>query len=155
MKININAKEMATATVKCPECSVPVKLENLKKHIRRTHSTEAIEKRDKKENELVICKLCGLKLKPRNLSRHTKRVHDIRDPLRLLSRRGKRMDQTQKCKVCDKTKAPVWRYSKSTRGEVYICVSCKPMLLDFSFGRKDALDYAKLGGGFETNRRKY
>ena len=85
-------KFMAKATVKCPECSVPVKPKNLEKHIRSAHSPEAIAERERKEaegkakqkalqevkgNEIVICKECGLELKRKNLKKQINLYIDL------------------------------------------------------------------------------
>ena len=73
----------------------------------------------------------------------------------LISRRGRRIGREIKCSACHKIKAPVWRYSESTKGVVFICAACKPTIFDESFGKKDALDFAQSGGHFESNRRRH
>lgn len=157
---------MPKATVRCPECGAPVKPKNLERHFEKTHSSEAIEQRAKREldeksrleqlnSELVVCEKCGLEMTRANIKRHLEIAHGIGGPFLLISRRGTRVDTPQKCNACGKTKIPVWRYSQSTRGGVFICSSCKPRIFDRSFGRKDALDFAIMGGGFETKRSKH
>ena len=73
----------------------------------------------------------------------------------LISQRGSRTSKPTRCSACDVVKTPTWKYSESTHGVVSICSSCKPDIFDRSFGKKDALDFAQLGGNFESNRSKY
>lgn len=75
--------------------------------------------------------------------------------LLLISRRGTKTVGATECAACHRSQLTTWHYKESTRGSVNICELCKPRLFDRSFGRKDALDYCKLGGGFESNRRRF
>ncbi|HDY85176.1 MAG TPA: hypothetical protein ENH74_05775 [Methylophaga sp.] len=78
-----------------------------------------------------------------------------KNKLMLISKRGTRIERKTECNLCHKEKSPVWHYTESSHGVVNICADCKPMLFDRSFGKKDALEYAKTGGAFEGNRRRH
>lgn len=75
--------------------------------------------------------------------------------LLLISRRGTKTERAMECAACHRSQLVTWHYKESTRGSVNVCERCKPRLFDRSFGRKDALDFCQLGGGFESNRRKF
>lgn len=88
-----------------------------------------------------------------NKAKKIKKIKKIK--LMLISCRGKRIDKMEQCTNCGQVESPVWRYSESNRGVIIVCFRCKPGLLERSFGRKDAMDNAIFGGGFEGNRRKH
>jgi hypothetical protein len=73
--------------------------------------------------------------------------------LRLQSRRGQLVDEGQ-CSHCGREALELWRYAKSNQGEVTLCLSCKNVALDRSFGRLDMLDFS-LRGAFESKRRRH
>jgi hypothetical protein len=59
------------------------------------------------------------------------------------------------CSECRVSAPILWKYSKSNRGEVQICGTCRDRILPESFGGRDALDHSHVGGAFETNRRRH
>lgn len=74
----------------------------------------------------------------------------------LESKRGTRVEGIRKCDECRETDTILWRYSKSNRGEVYICGRCKQRVRDRSFHRVDIMDTPLVWvNPFETNRRKH
>lgn len=163
----------------CPNCGAFVSEKHLPRHIRKVHSTPAerlehkaalkaeqeklreIKKKALKDEQrrlgetLVICPICKISIKKKSLKGHKKLVHGIGLPFKLVSQRGTRISAPSLCCVCNKTSSPTWHYRESTKGPVNVCLLCKPALLDRSFGKKDALDHAVLGGGFETSRRRF
>lgn len=90
-----------------------------------------------------------------NIKKRIKSNKIIKPKLILISRRGKRVDERIECSNCGKLENSVWLYLQSNQGKVSICNECKPSVLDTSFGRKDAMDYAILGGAFESDRRRH
>jgi len=157
---------MAKATIKCSICGANVKPKNMATHKLRAHSPEAVALREKLAKEerlrrstfrddLVTCGECGAKVKRENLKAQLKHAHGIGLPLKLISRRGTRVDGARVCAECGRLKTPVWHYTRSSRGEVCICTFCKPRVFNRSFGKLDALDFAQRGGGFESNRRNH
>jgi hypothetical protein len=68
---------------------------------------------------------------------------------------AERIDRKAICSNCKTLMRPLWRYSKSNVGEVYLCSLCKPEVFEKSFGSVDALNVAYQGGQFESDRRKY
>jgi hypothetical protein len=64
-------------------------------------------------------------------------ITDVPD-LILESRRG---SQTSggKCNYCDSYASPLWRYTESTWGTVYLCKTCKITIRNKSFGHSDAM----------------
>lgn len=148
----------------CPTCGTFVLEKHLPRHIRKVHSTpaERLEQQKALKAEqrilgetLVICPICKISIKKKSIKGHKKVVHGIGLPFRLVSQRGTRIDAPCLCSVCNKTTSPTWHYRQSTKGPVNVCLLCKPALLDRSFGKKDALDHAISGGGFETSRRRF
>ncbi len=80
-------------------------------------------------------------------------AEDKLEPLKLISKRGTRLDMYAICAECAKTRRPLWRYAESNKGVVAICNDCKAEAFDRSFGKKDALDLAKSGGAWEQDKR--
>lgn len=76
-------------------------------------------------------------------------------PLYLDSKRGMRIDQKTPCSVCGVSTSPVWRYTKSNKGVVFLCSRCKPVTKERTADRIDALDLAFQGGKFDGNRRRH
>ncbi len=59
--------------------------------------------------------------------------------------------------VCDECHLPapmLWKYSRSSHGEVRICGPCRDEILTEA-GGADALDHRHGGGAFEMNRRRH
>jgi len=73
----------------------------------------------------------------------------------LESKKAKWIGEKGKCSKCLVTTRPLWKYSKSNWGEIYLCSRCKPIVYARSFEKLDALDVAEQGGLFESNRRKH
>ena len=59
------------------------------------------------------------------------------------------------CSECHLPAPVLWKYSKSSHGEVRICGPCRDRILPESFGGRDALDHYHEGGAFEMNRRRH
>lgn len=99
------------------------------------------------------CNVCGECFDAQEMALHLN-SHSIeehrnsRRPLYLFCRRGSRINESIRCNVCQTVRCPVWRYSDSSRGVVYICSICKPGVLNKSFVKLDAMDYALSGGAF-------
>lgn len=153
---------MKTTLEKCPDCGILVDPNRMNRHWRRSHSPSAIlrkqqkeEAKKKRESDIGKCSECGLEMPRYRLKGHLKSKHNIDGVFRLISRRGTRVESLQKCYVCKSEKGGTWRYAQSTKGEVHICLACKPRVFDKSFGKIDALSRSVTGGGFETNRRKH
>ena len=64
----------------------------------------------------------------------------------LRSRRGTRIHSGGTCAQCGIFERPVFRYSESNRGEVLICLRCKPEIFDRSFGQLDVVDMGRPAG---------
>lgn len=74
----------------------------------------------------------------------------------LAVRRGTRVSERTCCDECGIEEKPIWRYSKSNLGVVYLCSRCKRIVFDRSFGSLDAMNTRRVvTGQFESNRRKY
>lgn len=73
----------------------------------------------------------------------------------LESKKAEWVNEKRVCDKCLSINNSLWKYSKSSKGVVYLCSRCKPIVYTKSFGNKDALDVAQQGGRFESNRRKY
>ncbi len=80
-----------------------------------------------------------------------KRIKDIR----LENRMGDRYISLMVCSACGVETQPTWQFMATNGKEVIICSRCKPTVFERSFDKKDALDYAFLGGMFEGNRRRH
>jgi hypothetical protein len=79
--------------------------------------------------------------------------------LKLISKRGTRVEGRRNCSKCGSQFTATWRYAESTQGTVYLCMGCAGRVKRIG-GRKggrklDALDLAYSGGRFEGNRRKH
>ena len=68
----------------------------------------------------------------------------------LQSRRGVRIKEPRRCNECCTMKDGLWRYAKSSEGEVYLCDRCKPIVFDRSFGEVDAFNFV-VDGDFEAS----
>ena len=64
---------------------------------------------------------------------------------------------THSCTNCRNIVDRPTKYKESNQGEVILCAICKPKVRQSSFHhkKKDALDFASTGGGFEGNRSKH
>jgi len=71
----------------------------------------------------------------------------------LTSKRGRSVEGQRNCHACV-TFGPV-RQLEATVGPVFLCRDCEAKSMEESFGFKDAIDFARLGGGFEQNRKKH
>ena len=69
--------------------------------------------------------------------------------------RAERIDIHGQCLRCCGSSRPIWYYSKSTVGAIFVCSPCHDQLLSGSTGREDALDHTVSGGAFDTNRRRH
>jgi hypothetical protein len=84
-----------------------------------------------------------------------KKKNSKKQKLQLISKRGTRFERSRKCDKCDKVYPVTWRYAKSTKGTVYLCVRCKAAVPRVGARKVDALDHAITGGHFEGNRRRH
>jgi hypothetical protein len=73
----------------------------------------------------------------------------------LESERGTRINEIRCCAECGLRGSPFWRYRESSRGVVFLCDYCKPLVYERSHGRVDALSMSFQGGKFEGNRRRH
>ena len=71
----------------------------------------------------------------------------------LVSRRGRRLDESHCCAECGHAEKPLWVYKESNLGEALVCRFCKPKVFDRSFGRIDALDgRGRLPGSYGSRK---
>ena len=103
---------------------------------------------EKKKNREKQRDLRGLRL----LKQSNKKA---RSKLRLISKRGTRVSERRNCDLCGKSFSITWRYLESSRGVVYLCLSCKASVPREGDRKLDALDFAKTGGIFEGNKKKH
>ena len=82
-------------------------------------------------------------------------MKEIKSPLYLESKRGKRVGDMRNCVECGFRGKGYWRYSESNRGVVFLCDVCKPIVYERSHGIVDAFCLSQQGGRFEGNRRKH
>jgi len=108
-----------------------------------------------KPNKLFTCEVCGEKFGRNKLKKHRKEKHPQPGPLILISKRGARVNERMPCDACKNHHNLLWRYSESTKGTVHICSVCKPKIINRSFPKLDALNFAQTGGGFESKRSKH
>lgn len=79
----------------------------------------------------------------------------------LESHKGVRVEESKKCARCEAICRPVYRYSKSNLGPVYLCIACKEHTLESSFdsSRSDNEHFIgkfiTSGGSWETNKNKH
>ena len=83
---------------------------------------------------------------------------------RLKSGRSTRVDVWGPCSKCAFSVRPIWYYSMSSHGPVYLCIPCKDEALDGRAARKgksraqDVLDMPPTvvpRSAFESNRRRH
>lgn len=74
---------------------------------------------------------------PNDLSRPTR--SSLTEPIVLYVRRGKLTGLAQQCSSCRMNAQPIWRYSASNRGAVFLCNQCKTAAFERSFGHADAM----------------
>jgi len=85
----------------------------------------------------------------------------INDGIRLISKKSKRIDKRSKCNRCDGYYNTVYRYSDSNQGLVNLCLRCKEIIREKSFGsiqiHQEGLisKFVYSGGAWETNRKKF
>lgn len=76
--------------------------------------------------------------------------------IKLISRRGTRVNAGGLCGECGRAYDTVWLYKESNQGQISLCVCCKPKVLQRSFGGSHFPRRKVLNGGcFERNRRKF
>lgn len=73
----------------------------------------------------------------------------------IANKEGFRYSDLKECAACGSSSKSTWRFMTTAGKDVFICSKCKPAIFEYSFGKKDALDYAVLGGMFEGNRRRH
>lgn len=78
-----------------------------------------------------------------------------RPEVRLISKRGRRIDLDRQCAACGALISPTWRYAESNLGPVHLCGGCKPRVMEQSFGKVDAMVRSVSAGAFESNRNKH
>lgn len=66
----------------------------------------------------------------------------LTEPIVLYVRRGKLTGLAQQCSSCRMHAQPIWRYSESNRGAVFLCNQCKTAAFERSFGHADAMALA-------------
>lgn len=115
-----------------------------------------------KKIEYVTCPNCQVIVRKSRLDKHRQqkcinRVIEIPKypKIYLFSKINQKLYGAKICSRCNTTQTVVWRYLDSSIGAAYLCSTCKKDTYNLSFDKKDALDFAILGGGFETNRRKH
>jgi hypothetical protein len=85
----------------------------------------------------------------------------VEDRIILYSRHGKGIDEYHFCSNCKTNSKPVYRYSESNAGVVYLCNACKVEIFNRSFddagpqGEDLIGGRIKSGGIWEGNRRKH
>lgn len=72
----------------------------------------------------------------------------------LASKRSTAVNGPRECYACADI-GDVRQYEAREVGKVALCDNCGEKAREETFGRRDPLDFALLGGGFESNRRKY
>jgi DNA-directed RNA polymerase subunit RPC12/RpoP len=134
--------------VKCSTCGAVVQQAYLHDHL-YAHMGNIFRAQDK-------ARRVQAKPKKLNLANEWKKSDTFYQSGKIIlqSKRGTRVSGGQ-CDECNVKEKVLWKFSKSTRGTVYICSRCKPKVLDRSFGTTDALDSAYSGGAFEMNPRKH
>lgn len=154
----------------------------IRKYNSKIVCTKVIPKRKHKQEIkqlMTICPICMVQVRVDRIDNHIKKVHNKGDVVQvnsikgklssslknnepeninilyLKSKRGLRIEELEQCDECKMGTKPVWRYSESNKGVIFLCSSCKPLVLERSFGKVDALNTAFSGGKFEGNRRKH
>jgi len=109
----------------------------------------------KPEPRVLVHKPEDAQIKPGKMAGRKKKPKKIT----LYSKRGTKVEGRHACDRCMKVVDNPHRYSKSSIGPVILCATCKMHLLKVAKIRSgdapDALDRAKSGGGFETNKRRH
>lgn len=78
------------------------------------------------------------------------------EKLVIYSRRGTRVNSKKLCNECLTIHTTLWHYSRTSKGDIYLCTRCKNIALSRSRPKSvDALDLATTGGQFEGNRKKH
>lgn len=158
----------------CPECGCKLRISRYRKHMALQHGIQAISSKEDTEiriskleqDEIVKCPTCSASVKNKNLQKHISRVHQSPKPkkkkkkkkgIRLISKRGMKVSGRHSCTNCNKIIDNPTRYAESNIGPVILCAPCKSKirLRSFPSEKRDALDFATTGGGFEGNRRKH
>lgn len=79
----------------------------------------------------------------------------------LQSKKGQRQEHKGICNSCHMSKNPIYKYSKSNVGVVFLCNPCKTKVFERSFGsltlKRDNLIGKNIysGGAWETNRQRH
>jgi hypothetical protein len=102
----------------------------------------------------------GLKEKPKK--KEEEKPTKVEGPRIVLnSKRGTKINDYHSCSQCHLHKRPIYKYSKSNIGIVYLCNECKVEVFNRSFGSAGPQGEnligksVKSGGGWDTNRRKH
>lgn len=143
----------------CWICGISIKESRVEKHIKKVHCKDGnttvcsvnINKRIKQVNA------CLKEMKDKGLMKGDQISADPKQKaIMLISRRGSRISYEHTCDECFHHRAQ-WHYAESSIGEAYLCDRCKEIIFKRSFPRKylDAMNLTRLGGGFESNRRRH
>ena len=148
----------------CPKCGARKHQLNACKQCTYTRSG-AIDRKHKKHStskEIKTAKVnetTSIQVKPgtKRKKNRKKKAYNKKKKIILVSRRGARVAGRHVCTNCVKIVDNPTRYAKSNRGAVVLCSICKAKIRNYSFPqeKRDALDYAITGGGFEGNRRRH
>ena len=163
--INQNEEALSKLSfLNCPICGARVRKDLYENHCRRKHqsnekqqfrkSTSSKKKSINGRRYIVKTEMAvqGSNGCNKNLN---EKVINTKKEIYLESKRGKRFDEIMTCSACGIPTTPTWRYSSDDGGVVLICARCKPLVFERSFGKKDAMDIAVLGGMFDGNRRRH
>jgi hypothetical protein len=82
---------------------------------------------------------------------------DSRAALTVMVRRSRRVSQGGRCDKCRTVTTLLWEYCDSSLGRpALVCSTCKPIVMDASFGPVDVMDTARVKtSAFETKRRRH
>lgn len=147
----------------CPKCRAKVRKDLYEDHCKRKHLT-ADRNKAKARDFSGKRRLVRESTNSSNVEKKSaetapspvtkKRKSGIKD-IRLENRDGYRYSDPRVCTACGIQAKPTWRFMATNGKDVFVCSRCKPVILERSFGKKDALDYAVSGGMFEGNRRRH
>lgn len=140
---------------KCPICGETV----TKKYVKHTKNCVQRSEKEKKQKRAIfnaqLKKLCKKQKSSTDHKPITKSIISKKKghgDIVLYSQRGRRNEEALFCSLCKKKVGTTWRYIKSNKGPVDLCVDCKTVVPKMKQKPRRAGFLKRLPGSFESGK---
>lgn len=150
--------------ITCSICSAMVRKDLFDNHCRRKHKTSnnksetRVRKVEPTGRRKIIRSTEERENKEKVINKNEILKKSNRKKIKYIQLENKECQKITGLKLCDscgvETKI-TWKYISALGLNVHICKKCRPILLEYSFEKKDALDFAVYGGKFDGNKRRH